>query len=77
MFLHLVFHFSLLEPYISTSVLDRVVPPSPAVEFAAGPKYEVDVVFDSKIMINRILMSGLQVMSFYQKLSMLSIVLYI
>ena len=36
MHLHPVFHVSLLEPYISTLILDRVIPPPPMIEFVEG-----------------------------------------
>ena len=53
--LHPVFHVSLLEPYASNSIPDRVVvPPPPPIELDEGPKYEVKVILDSKVVKNRL-----------------------
>ena len=49
MHLHPVFHVSLLEPYNASSILNRVVLPPPPVQLVSGPKFEVKVVLDSKI----------------------------
>ena len=45
-----VFHSSLLEPCRISSIPNRVVPLPPFVQLADGPKYEVTVILDSKIM---------------------------
>ena len=54
MHLYPVFHISLLEPYSSTSILDRAVPPPPLIEIVEGPEYEVNAILDSKIMRNKL-----------------------
>ena len=54
MHLHPEFHASLLEPYISTSIPDRVVPPPPVLELVEGPKYEISAILDSKIICNKL-----------------------
>ena len=45
---------SLLEPYISSSIPDRVVPPPPMIELVEGPEYEVSAILDSKIIRNKL-----------------------
>jgi hypothetical protein len=52
--LHPVFYVSLLEPCVSTSILDRVFPPPPPVYLAKGPEYKVQSICDSKIMRNKL-----------------------
>ena len=42
MHLHPVFHVSLSELWTSSSILNRVVPPSPPIQLVEGPKYEVE-----------------------------------
>ena len=54
MHVHPVFHVSLLEPYNSTFIPNRVVPPSPVIELVEGPEYEVGAILDSKIMHNKL-----------------------
>ena len=49
MHLHPVFHVSLLEPYIISSIPDRVVLPPPPVQLVDGPEFEVKAILDSKI----------------------------
>jgi hypothetical protein len=46
--LHLVFHFSLLEPCISSTIPNRVWPPPPPVQLLDGPEYEVAAILDSR-----------------------------
>jgi hypothetical protein len=43
-----------LEPYISTSIPCRDIPPPPPIELAEGPEYEVEAILDSKIMRNKL-----------------------
>ena len=45
----MVFHVSLLEPYISSSIPDRVVLPPPPVQLLDGLEFEVKAILDSKI----------------------------
>ena len=54
MHLHPVFHVSLLEPYASTSIPDRVIPAPPPIQLAEGPEYEVETILDSKVMRNKL-----------------------
>ena len=49
MHLRPVFHVSLLEPYIMSSIPDRVVLPPPPVQLVDGPEFEVKAILDSKI----------------------------
>ena len=49
MHLHSVFHVSLLEPYIGSSIPDRVVLTPPPVQLVDVPEFEVKVILDSKI----------------------------
>ena len=43
-----------LEPYVSSLIPDRVIPPLPPVELAEGPEYQVEAILDSKIMRNKL-----------------------
>ena len=52
--LHPMFHVSLLEPYTSNSIPDRVVPPPPSIELDEGPEYEVKSILDSKVVKNKL-----------------------
>ena len=52
--LHPVFHVSLLEPWTSSSIPNRVVPPPPPVQLAEGPEYEVEAILDSKVIRNKL-----------------------
>ena len=54
MYLHLVFHVSLLELYTTSSIPGFPTNPPPHVEFLEGPEFEVDVILDSKIMRNKL-----------------------
>ena len=54
MHLHQVFHVSLLQPYLSTSIPDRTVSPAPVIELAEGLEYEVRSILDPKIMRNKL-----------------------
>ena len=49
MHLHPVFHVSLLEPYIGSSIPNRVVLPPPPVQLVDGPEFEVKAILDSTI----------------------------
>ena len=51
--IHPVFHVSLLEPWTSSSIPGRVIPPPPPIELADGPEFEVEAILDSKIMRNK------------------------
>jgi hypothetical protein len=46
--LHPMFHCSLLEPCISSTIPDHFRPHPPPVELLNGPKYEVAAILDSK-----------------------------
>ena len=52
--LHLVFHSSLLEPYNTSSIPNRVVLPPPPLQLADGPEYEVASIPYSKIVHNKL-----------------------
>ena len=52
--IHPVFHVSLLEPWVPSSIPGRVVPPPPPLELVDGPKFEVEAILDSKIMSNKL-----------------------
>ena len=52
--IHTVFHSSLLEPYHTSSIPNRVVPPSPPLQLVDGPVYEVASILDSKIVRNKL-----------------------
>ena len=52
--LHPVFHVSLLEPYTSSSIPNRSIPPPPPVQLLDGPEYEVEAILDSKVMRNKL-----------------------
>ena len=52
--LHPVFHVSLLEPYASNSISNRVVPPPPPIELDEGLENEVKSILDSKVMKNKL-----------------------
>ena len=54
MHLHPVFHVSLLEPFTSSSIPNRVVPPPPPVQLLDGPEYEVEAILDSKVIHNKL-----------------------
>ena len=54
MHLHPVFHVSLLEPFTSSSIPNRVVPPPPPVQLLDGPEYEVEAILDSKVIRNKL-----------------------
>jgi hypothetical protein len=49
MHLHPVFHVSLLEPYMGSSIPNRVVLPPPPVQLVDGPEFEVKAILDSKV----------------------------
>jgi hypothetical protein len=51
---HSVFHVSLLEPYVSSTIPNRVRPPPPAVVVEAEQEYEVEEILDSKYLRNRL-----------------------
>ena len=52
--LHLVFHVSLLEPYMTSSIVGHLTNPPPLVEFLEGPDFMVAVILDSKIVQNKL-----------------------
>jgi hypothetical protein len=52
--LHPVFHVSLLEPYICSSIPNRIVSPPPPVQLVDGPEFEVKAILDSKIVRNKL-----------------------
>ena len=52
--IHSVFHCSLLEPYKENTIPNRVTPPPPPLELAAGPEYEVAAILDSKLVRNKL-----------------------
>ena len=52
--LHPVFHVSLLEPWTSSSIPNRVIPPPPPVQLAEGHEYEVEAILDSKVIRNKL-----------------------
>ena len=54
MHLHPVFHVSLLEPYVCSSIPNRVVPPPTPVQLVDGPEFEVKAILDSKIVCNKL-----------------------
>jgi hypothetical protein len=54
MHIHPVFHVSLLEPWTSTSIPGRVIPPPPPIQLVDGPEYEVEAILDSKILRNKL-----------------------
>ena len=54
MHLHPVFHVSLLEPYVPSLIPDMVILPLPPVELAEGPEYQVEAIYNSKIMRNKL-----------------------
>ena len=59
MHLHLVFHVSLLEPYVSNSIPDRGVPPPPPIELDEGLEYEVKTILDSKVVRQKLYYFGI------------------
>mgnify|MGYP000267595189 CR=1 FL=1 len=52
--LHPIFHVSLLEPWTSSSIPNRVIPPPPPVQLVEGPEYEVEAILDSEIIRNKL-----------------------
>ena len=52
--IHPVFHVSLLEPWVPSSMLGRVVPHPPPLELIDDPEFEVEAILDSKIMRNKL-----------------------
>ena len=48
------FYSSLLEHYKANTISDRVTPPPPPFELAAGPEYEVAAILDSKLVRNKL-----------------------
>ena len=54
MHLHPVFHVSLLEPYTTSSILDRLTSPPPSIEVSDGSEDEVAAILDSKIIRNKL-----------------------
>ena len=52
--LHLVFQVSLMEPYTSSSIPNRSIPPPPPIQLLHGLKYEVEALLDSKVMRNKL-----------------------
>ena len=52
--LHPVFHVSLLEPFISSSIPNRISPPPPLEQLLDGPEYEVESILDSKVVRNKL-----------------------
>ena len=49
-----MFHVSLLEPYASNSIPNRIVPPPPPIKLDEGPEYEVKSILSSKVMKNKL-----------------------
>ena len=49
MHLHPILHVSLLEPYVGSSIPDRVVLPPPSCQLVDGLEFEVKAILDSKI----------------------------
>ena len=54
MWLHLVFHNSILRPYRTSSIPNHVVPAPPSVQHANILEYEVVAILDSKMMRNKL-----------------------
>ena len=54
LWIHPVFHSSLLEPYQDNTIPNRITPPPPPIELQDGPKYEVVVILNSKIVRNKL-----------------------
>ena len=52
--LHPVFHSSLLDPYHTCSIPNRVVSPLPPLQLADGPENEVASIIDSNIVCNKL-----------------------
>jgi hypothetical protein len=52
--IHPVFHMSLLEPWTSSSIPRRVIPPPPPIELVDDPEFEVKAILDSKILRNKL-----------------------
>jgi hypothetical protein len=47
--IHPVFHVSLLEPYIETTIPNRTQPPPPPIVIEGEPEYEVDKILDARL----------------------------
>ena len=54
MHIHPVFHVSLLEPYMDSSIPDWVVLHPPTVQLVDGPEFEFNAILDSTIMCKKI-----------------------
>ena len=54
LWIHPVFHNSLLEPCQVSSIPNRTTPPPPPIELVDGPEYEVAAILDSKIVRNNL-----------------------
>ena len=52
--IHPVFHTSLLRPYISNSIPDRIQPPPPPITVEGETEYEINKILDSKMSRNRL-----------------------
>ena len=53
--IHPVFHISLLEPYKSSLIPGRIIPPPPPVEVMTDTEWEVESILDSKYLRSRLL----------------------
>ena len=54
LWIHPVFHSSLLKPYQGNTIPNRATPPPPLIELEDGPEYEVASILDSKIVRNKL-----------------------
>ena len=54
LWIHPIFHSSLLEPYRDNTIPYRNTPPLPPIELEDRPEYEVAAILDSKIVRNKL-----------------------
>ena len=54
LWIHPVFHSSLLKPYQDSTIPPRITPLPPPIELEDGPEYEVTTILDSKIVRNKL-----------------------
>src|SRR5271170_3186576 len=52
--IHSVFHVSLLEPYHTSTILDRIQPPPQPIVVESESEYEVEEILDSKYLRKRL-----------------------
>ena len=54
LWIHPVFHSSLLEPYQDNTIPKRITPPPPSIQLEDGSEYEIFAILDSKIVRNKL-----------------------